>query len=451
MELTLFGTDGIRARANHYPLTPEMTVRIGRAVGRFFSRPDTRSAIIIGRDTRISGPMLEAAVAAGICAEGIDVLLAGTLPTPAIAYLTPRHGAAAGVVISASHNPYADNGIKLFGPDGYKLSLGQESEIESMIFTENGDGDDKREKPTGTIKRLSTAGDDYLAFLRGAMPGKFTLEGRRIVLDCAHGATSKIAAQVLATWGPELTVLFDKPDGVNINQNCGSEHVEALSRTVVKEGADVGLAFDGDGDRLIAVDETGGVLSGDQILTIGAKLLKAKGALDRNRVISTVMSNLGLKEALRAMNIEHETCPVGDRFVMEAMRQSGAKLGGEDSGHTIYLHDHTTGDGLLSALRLLEAMQCENRPLSAMATLMRAYPQVLENVAVRSKPDLDTLGSVQQAIKAVEKRLDGSGRVLVRYSGTQSVCRVMVEGPDEMEVRSCCQAIAEAVATAIGQ
>ena len=449
--LMLFGTDGIRGRANYYPLTPEMTDRIGRAVGRFFSRSDKASAIIIGRDTRISGPMLEAAMAAGICAAGSDVLLAGTLPTPAVSFLTRSHDAAAGVVISASHNPYEDNGIKLFGPDGYKLSESQEAELESMILAVAGDDENRRQIPVGTVARIETAAEEYLSFLRGTVPEHFSLKGCRIALDCANGATSKIAARLLAIWGADLVTLYDRPDGININLDCGSEHTDALRQTVIEERADLGVAFDGDGDRMIAVDETGRMLSGDQILAIGARFLKGQGKLANNRVVSTVMSNLGLKKALQAMGIEHETCKVGDRFVMEAMRNSGAVLGGEDSGHMIYLQHHSTGDGLISALKLLEAMQGDHRPLSELGRVMTPYPQRLENVPVRDKPDLKGIKDVQQVIAAVEARLGKRGRVLVRYSGTQSICRVMVEGPDEKDVGTGCQAIAKAVATAIGE
>ncbi|MDJ0722167.1 MAG: phosphoglucosamine mutase [Desulfobacterales bacterium] len=450
MALTLFGTDGIRGRANHYPLTPEMTVRIGWAVGRFFFRPNARSSIIVGRDTRISGPMLEAAMSAGICAAGTDVRQAGMLPTPAISFLTRKHGAAAGVVISASHNPYEDNGIKVFGPDGYKLSVAQEAEIEAMILAAADDDERRREKPIGIVDRIEGASEDYLAFLRGAMPDHFSLNGSRIVIDCANGATSNIARTLLETWGPALVVLFDQPDGININRGCGSEHTDTLRQQVIEEKADLGLAFDGDGDRMIAVDETGRILAGDQILAIGARFLKGQGQLTNNRVISTVMSNLGLKKALQAMGIEHETCRVGDRFVMEAMRKSGAVLGGEDSGHMIYFQHHRTGDGLISALKLLEAMQRYKRPLSELGRMMTPYPQILENVPVREKPDLKAIKDIQQVIEAVEMRLGERGRVLVRYSGTQSICRVMVEGPDEREVGACCHAVAEAVAKAIG-
>ena len=449
MKARFFGTDGIRGKANHYPLTPEMGARIGRAVGLFFAQGNHQAPIIIGRDTRISGQMLEAAVAAGICAAGLDVWLAGTIPTPAIAFLSRAHGASAGVMISASHNPYDDNGIKLFGPDGYKLSEAQESEIESLIreetrTTDGGGGQ------IGGIYPLDGANQHYQRFLRQIMPEGFTLGGVHIVLDCANGATAHLAPDLFASWNARTTVLFAEPNGTNINADCGSEHTETLCRKVLNLGADVGIAFDGDGDRMIAVDERGHILSGDQILTIGAMFLQDRLELSNNLVVSTIMSNLGLNEALHTMGIAHQTCKVGDRFVMEAMRASGAVLGGENSGHMIYLQHHTTGDGLISAFMLLQAMQWKSQPLSIMAGAMTLYPQVIENVPVARKPKLTDLATVQQAIDDVEAQLARKGRVLVRYSGTQPLCRVMVEGPEEGETRRCCRIIAEAVASSIG-
>ena len=445
-----FGTDGIRGRANQNPLTPEMAVGIGKAVGLFFGSRHQTSPIVIGRDTRISGPMLEAAVSAGICAAGSDVAQAGTIPTPAVAFLAKSLNAAAGVVISASHNPYEDNGIKLFGPDGYKLSEDQEAHIEALILKALKHDADHVHQCIGTIDALNRVGQRYHAFLKQAMPKDFSLQGVTICIDCSHGATSEIAPDVFSDWGADLTILFNTPDGTNINDGCGSEHPEALCRQVVERGADVGLAFDGDGDRLIVVDEKGNVLSGDQILAISAKFLKAQALLRNNLVVSTVMSNLGFKESLRAMDIGHQTCQVGDRFVMEAMRSSGAVLGGEDSGHMIHLAHHTTGDGLLSALKLLEAMRWKGSKLSELAKVMTVYPQVLQNVPVGQKPNLTELEPVQRVIADVEARLGKRGRVLVRYSGTQSICRVMVEGPSEDEVREACLAIAVAVQEVIG-
>ena len=446
-----FGTDGIRGRANHYPLTAETAVGIGKAIGQFFDAYRREVPIIMGRDTRISGRMLEAAVSAGICAVGGDVLLAGTIPTPAVAYLTKSFDAAAGVVISASHNPYDDNGIKLFGPDGYKLSEDQETRIESLIHQALKDDAPFKGERVGTIHSLSGARQRYHSFLRQTRPDIFSLQGIKICIDCSNGATSAVAPGIFKDWGADLTVLFNTPDGTNINDGCGSEHPEALARKVVETDADVGLAFDGDGDRLIVVDELGQRLTGDQILAICGRFLKSQNKLCNNVVVSTVMSNLGLKEALQGMGISHQTCRVGDRFVMEAMRSAGAVLGGEDSGHMINLIHHSTGDGLLSGLILLEAMQHSNQKLSEMSTVMTVYPQVLQNVAVRSKPKLNELEQVQQVITDIEARLGNRGRVLVRYSGTQAVCRIMVEGPSNEAARESCQAIASAVERAIGK
>ena len=446
-----FGTDGIRGRANRYPLTPETAVSIGKAIGHFFGNCHQAAPVVIGRDTRISGCMLEAAVSAGICSVGTDVAQAGTIPTPAVAYWAKSLNAAAGVVISASHNPFADNGIKLFGPDGYKLSEHQEAQIEALIHKALMNKLGYASERIGTIRALSPTSQGYRSFLRQAMPEDFSLQDVKICIDCSNGATSEFAPDIFTDWGADLIVLFNTPDGTNINDGCGSEHPEALCRQVVATGADVGLAFDGDGDRLIVVDELGNILSGDQILAISAKFLKTQALLRNNLVVSTVMSNLGFKEALRAMAIEHQTCPVGDRFVMEAMRSSGAVLGGEDSGHIIHLAHHSTGDGLLSALKLLEAMQWGNRKLSEMAKVMKVYPQVLQNVPVGEKPNLTELEPVQRVIADVEARLGEQGRILVRYSGTQSICRVMVEGPSEDEVRDSCLAIAAAVRSVIGE
>jgi phosphoglucosamine mutase len=446
-----FGTDGIRGRANQHPLTPEIALRIGRAVGDYFGGGDDQKPIIMGRDPRISGPMLEAAVAAGICGVGCDVWTAGTIPTPAVAYFSRFQSAAAGVMISASHNPFEDNGIKLFGPDGYKLSEGQEAEIEALIESEIVETAGKTVSRIGTIRALNDPGQRYQAFLRQSMDRNFSLKGLLLVLDCAHGATSHIAPQLFRSLGAELTVLFNAPDGVNINAGCGSEHTAALCRKVIESGAHAGLAFDGDGDRLIAVDETGRVLTGDEILAIGAQALKEQGRLANNIVVATIMSNLGLKEALQKMDVRCATCPVGDRSVMEKMIATGAVLGGENSGHMIYRDHHSTGDGLLSGLKLLETIQREKRPLSDLARVMTVYPQVLENVPVSQKPDLEGLETVQQAIVKVETQLGDRGRVLVRYSGTQSMCRVMVEGPSEAEAREGCRLIAEAVAAEIGE
>jgi len=447
-----FGTDGIRGRANQYPLTAEMAVHIGRAIGIVFGDTDGGPPIIIGRDTRRSGQMLESAVAAGICSTGTNVLLARVIPTPGVAYLVRQQGAAAGVVISASHNPFEDNGIKLFNHQGIKLSEREEAQVEQLLREEiaaspreEGDG------PVGAIQFMKGARQRYLDFLRQSLPPDFSLAGMKIVLDCANGAASAIAPMLFETLGAELTLLHHEPNGTNINLQCGSEHPDSLRQKVIETGADIGLAFDGDGDRLIAVDETGHVLTGDQLLAIGARFLHRRGQLRNNVIVSTVMSNIGLKEALRSIGIRHVNCDVGDRHVMEKMVDCEAALGGEDSGHIIYKTYHSTGDGLLSSLKLVETLQEDQRPLSEIAQFMTVYPQILVNVPVTDKPVLSTIDSIHQAIKETEEKLGRRGRVLVRYSGTQPICRVMVEGPTLDAAEDGAHNIAVAVADAIGE
>jgi phosphoglucosamine mutase len=450
----LFGTDGIRGRANQYPLTPDMAVRIGRAIGILFGDANGGPPIIIGRDTRRSGQMLEAAVAAGIASSGTNVLLARIIPTPGVAFLTRNQRAAAGVVISASHNPSEDNGIKLFNQDGIKLSDREETQIEHLILDESTESDLEdadSELRVGAIQSMKGARQHYRDFLQRSVPPDFSLEGIKVVLDCANGAVSAVAPSLFDSLGADLTVLHNEPDGRNINQACGSEHPQSLSRKVVETSADIGLAFDGDGDRLIAVDGAGTVLTGDQLLAIGARLLRKRGQLSNNVIVSTVMSNLGLKEALRSIGVLHVGCEVGDRHVMEKMTECDSALGGEDSGHIIYRAYHSTGDGLLSALKLMEALQEEDRPLSEISKFMTVYPQSLVNVPVKEKPPLDTLALVSEAIQSAEHKLGKQGRVLVRYSGTQSLCRIMVEGPSRKVTEDCAHNIAVAIADAIGE
>ncbi len=446
-----FGTDGIRGRANQYPLTPEMAVRIGRAIGIIFGDANGGPPIIIGRDTRRSGKMLESAVAAGICSAGTNVLLAQIVPTPGVAFLARNQGAAAGVVISASHNPYEDNGIKLFNPEGTKLSDREETQIETLIREDASESlKDALGNQLGTIQMMKGSRKQYLAFLLRSLPRDFSLSGMKIVLDCSNGAVSAVAPSLFDTLGAELTVLHNEPNGININHQCGSEYPESLRRKVLETGADVGLAFDGDGDRLIAVDETGNILTGDQLLAIGARFLHKRGQLMNDVLVSTVMSNIGLKESLKSIGIRHIACDVGDRHVMEKMKDCDASFGGEDSGHIIYRSYHTTGDGLLSALKLAETLQEEERPLSNLAKFMTVYPQTLINVPVNEKPALETLKHVNEAIQTVEEKLGDQGRVLVRYSGTQQICRVMVEGPTRDATENSAQNIAIAIADAIG-
>ncbi|MCP4692345.1 MAG: phosphoglucosamine mutase [Desulfobacterales bacterium] len=446
----LFGTDGIRGRANEHPITPEMAMRVGRAVAAHVREEGRSPLVVVGMDTRLSGDMLAWALAAGVSAMGGETVMAGVLPTPGVAVVARDAGADAGVVISASHNPYTDNGIKLFAGDGFKLSEEREDEIERLILDDHFPPRESAIPDPGPIRRLKDADDRYLSFLKDAMPSGFSLEGMKIVLDCSNGATHRVAGALFTNLGADVRVLFASPDGRNINLDCGSQHTGTLRKVVREVGADVGLAFDGDGDRLIAVDETGVQVTGDAILAVCARDLKNKGKLANNLVVSTVMSNIGLIAALREMGIRHASVDVGDRWVMERMKADGAVLGGEDSGHMIFMDCHTTGDGMMTALRLLDAMKTASRPLSELAGVMTVYPQILINVDVKEKPDLATIPEIMEAIRSVEAELGDKGRVLVRYSGTQPMCRVMVEAPGERETRDCCQRIVDVVEKTLG-
>ncbi|MDO9110806.1 MAG: phosphoglucosamine mutase [Desulfatirhabdiaceae bacterium] len=445
----LFGTDGIRGVANRHPMTPEMAVAVGRAIAAFF-KTDSSLRVVIGKDTRISGDMLECALAAGLCSMGADACLCGVLPTPAVAAIAAKLGACAGIVVSASHNPYADNGIKVFDGNGFKLSESVEQVLESRILKESNPGSPSYSQVVGRCDAIVDALDYYGDFLVNSVPD-LSLDGLRLVLDCSHGATFQAAPDVFSRLGAEISVLSDKPDGVNINAGCGSQHPEALARAVVKHKAHAGFAFDGDGDRVIAVDETGRVLTGDQALAVCAVHMKQAARLAGNRVVATVMSNMGLKIALKKQGIHLFLAQVGDRYVMEMMKSEGAVLGGEDSGHTLFLDRHTTGDGILSALQLLEAMRSASKPLSELAGIMSVFPQILINVPVCEKPDIETVAGIKDAVGQVESRLGDEGRVLIRYSGTQPLCRVMVEGPSQKETRTFAEQIAEKVRVAIGK
>ncbi|MEJ2220869.1 MAG: phosphoglucosamine mutase [Desulfobacterales bacterium] len=443
----LFGTDGIRGVANEYPLTAEAVFGIGRAVASFFGDSAIAAKIIIGKDTRESGDMIEDALASGICSVGADACLAGILPTPAVAYLVSSTHAAAGIVISASHNPFYDNGIKIFNADGYKLSDAKEDEIERLL---SADHMDPTPGNSGNIETLKDAPDRYLAFLKNTLPRARPFEDMKIVLDCSNGATYAVAPRLFQDLGAQVEALHIHPDGKNINAACGSEHPETLIDAVLRQEADIGLAFDGDGDRLVAVDEKGLVISGDRTLAICARSLKHKGLLKNNLVVSTVMSNLGLRLALKDLGINHLMAQVGDRYVLQEMNANGAVIGGEDSGHMIFLDQHTTGDGMLTAIRLIQTMCEENRPLSELSRVMKVFPQVLLNIDVRKKPAIEDVPQVMAAIRSVEDCLGEKGRVLVRYSGTQPLCRVMVEGPEEDETRRYCQQIADVVKATLG-
>ncbi|NLT68085.1 MAG: phosphoglucosamine mutase [Acidobacteria bacterium] len=447
----MFGTDGVRGIANVHPMTAEMALEIGRATAYVCKKQKAgRHTIVIGKDTRVSGYMLESALTAGICSMGVDVLLIGPMSTPGIAFITRSMRADAGLVISASHNPYQDNGIKIFSRNGFKLPDADEDEIEDLITS----GRIKDIRPTadeiGKAHRIDDATGRYIVFCKNTFPEDQTLEGMKIAIDCANGATYKMAPIIMSELGAAVDAIHCEPNGTNINDHCGSQHVEDLVARVREIKADVGLAFDGDGDRLVAVDENGGVLTGDHIMAVCARMYKELGLLKDNLVITTVMSNFGFFAALRKMGIREGVSKVGDRYVLEMMREKGAVLGGEDSGHVIFLNHHTTGDGIITALQLLWAIKRSKQPLSELARIMTPSPQKIINVNVKSKPPLEELAEVQSATREAEAELNGKGRVLIRYSGTQSMCRVMVEGPTEELTLRLTQRLADVVQKCIG-
>jgi phosphoglucosamine mutase len=441
----LFGTDGIRGIANQDPITPEMGLKLGRAVVQLCTESGAEPFVVIGRDTRISGQMLEHAIVSGVLSAGGDATQVGILPTPAVAYLTKQWNAGGGVVISASHNPYEYNGFKVFTREGYKLSEAVESQTEALMLSPGDLPAAEYSVEPGRSETSRRAFNTYLSFLAETFPAGQALDDLKVVLDCANGATYRVAPALFKRLGARVEVIHADPDGRNINQDCGSEHPEYLSQEVLRTKAHLGLAFDGDGDRLIVVDETGRVLTGDQIMAICAKMLKEKGELAPPIVVSTVMSNLGFRFALEGLGLRHISTRVGDRYVMEAMRAEKARLGGENSGHIIFGLHHTTGDGLLSAVQLVLALKTFAQPLSQLSSLMTPFPQTLINVPVRRKPSVETVPEVFEAIKAVEEKLGERGRVLVRYSGTEPVCRVMVEGEEKERVDRYAREIAEVV------
>ena len=425
----LFGTDGVRGEANRYPMNAEIAFAIGQAVVYLLKKEHSRPRIVIGKDTRISGYMLESALESGITSMGGNPYLLGVLPTPGIAFIAQSMRANAGIVISASHNPYQDNGIKIFSGSGFKLSDEQEEAIEDLLHSNMLHSLVPPVKDMGQAFRLEDVHGRYIVFLKNTFPRDLSIEGMKIVLDTANGATYKVAPETFWELGADIEVIHNAPNGININDNCGSQHTQDLKKKVVESGAAIGLAFDGDGDRLIAVDEKGHEITGDQILLICTKMLKEQGKLKNNLLVSTVMSNLGLRVACKKYGFKYHAAKVGDRYVLEDMLQLGSVIGGEDSGHTIFLNHHTAGDGIVTALQLLAAMVKTGKPLSELARMMDVYPQKLINVDVRSKPDIKTVPQITEVIEMVENELGNDGRVLVRYSGTQNMCRVMVEGP----------------------
>ncbi|MFH1481004.1 MAG: phosphoglucosamine mutase [Pseudomonadota bacterium] len=444
----LFGTDGIRGIFEQEPMTREMGFKIGSALVTLCKKRSQRPTIIIGRDTRFSGKILEEAVVSGVFSKGGKTILLDVFPTPGLAFMARETNADAGIMISASHNPYDYNGFKVLSSEGYKISDEEESELEEILF--EGRGPVALDIDLGLTEKIECAGQRYISFLKETLWEKHTFEGMKIVLDCANGAAYHVAPDLFTQLGAGVEALFVNPDGKNINRGCGSQYPQILSSTVVETGAHAGLAFDGDGDRLIAVDEKGGVLTGDQILIICAKMLRDRNQLKNNLVISTVMSNMGFQIALGVLGINHFAARVGDRYVLEEMKAKGAILGGEDSGHIIFLQHHTTGDGLLTAVQLLSAMKNAGRPLSQLSTLMSRFPQTLLNVPVREKPEISSVPELAMIIGRVEKELGGKGRVLVRYSGTEPLCRIMVEGEEKRAIDHYANQIGDVVKKRLG-
>jgi phosphoglucosamine mutase len=446
----LFGTDGVRGVANVHPMTTEMAMQLGRAAGYVFRQGDYRHRIVIGKDTRLSGYMLENALVAGICSMGVDALLVGPLPTPGIAFITASMRADAGVVISASHNPYQDNGIKFFSADGFKLPDELELKIEDLISSGKLDALRPVADEVGKAYRIDDAKGRYIVFLKNAFPRDLDLKGMKIVLDCANGAAYKVAPAVLTELGAEVISLGVSPNGTNINAGCGSLHPEVMAEAVKAHRADLGVALDGDADRAIFVDEFGNEVDGDHIMAIcGTQLLK-EGKLAKSTVVATVMSNMGLDIALRQAGGKVVKTAVGDRYVVEEMLRSGYNFGGEQSGHMIFLEHNTTGDGMISALQVLAIVRRSGKSLSELAQVMIALPQVLVNVRVAQRRELSSVPAVQQVIDAVEAKLGASGRVLIRYSGTEPLLRIMLEGQDKVEITGYAHEIAAAVEQHLG-
>ena len=443
MARNYFGTDGIRGTANSDPMTAEVALRVGMAAGRVFTRGAHRHSVVIGKDTRLSGYMLEPALAAGFVSMGMDVIFVGPMPTPAVAMLTRSLRADLGVVISASHNPFYDNGIKLFGPDGYKLSDETEEQIERLVESNMQDhlaqsGD------LGRARRLEDAEGRYIEFVKNTFPKGRQLEGLKIVVDCANGAAYKVAPTTLWELGAEVVTYGVEPDGFNINKDCGSTDTYTMCQMVREHGADIGIALDGDADRVLIADETGNLLDGDLLMAIVAESWQRRGKLNGGGIVATVMSNLGLEHYLRDIGLTLERTQVGDRYVVDHMRANGFNVGGEQSGHIVLSDYNTTGDGLIAAIEVLSALEDTGNSVSELGRRFQPYPQILENVRFKGNSPLDNK-TVKEAVDDGESRLRASGRILVRKSGTEPLIRVMAEGADQALVQSVVADIVTAI------
>lgn len=446
----IFGTDGVRGKANSAPMEIETVLALGRAAGQMFKRGSSKPRIVIGKDTRLSCYMYENALISGLCSMGVDTFMLGPLPTPGVAFITRAYRADAGIVISASHNPYSDNGIKFFSSEGYKFGDAWEKEIEDLVAKNDFLDFLPDSADIGKNTKINDADGRYIEFVKATFPKKKSLKNLKIVLDCANGAGYKVAPLVFKELDAEVFLYGVTPNGLNINHNCGSLHPEVIQKAVIENRADVGIALDGDADRVIMVDENAQIVDGDTILAICAKDMASKGKLLNNRVVSTVMANYGFVKAMKELNIEVICSQVGDRYVIQDMIKHDACLGGEQSGHLIFKEQNTTGDGLVSALQILSIMTETDSKLSDLAAFFERYPQACINVKVAIKPDLESIEKLKAAIKDVEKVLADSGRVLVRYSGTENICRVMVEGPNKQKVDGMAKSIAEVVQMEIG-
>jgi phosphoglucosamine mutase len=442
-----FGTDGVRGKANVHPMTAEFALKLGCAAGRRFRAiGKAPHQIVIGKDTRLSCYLFEAALVAGICSQGVDAVLVGSIPTPAVAYITRSIRANAGVVISASHNPYYDNGIKFFDSTGYKLPDAVELELEDMVDNPP----ELSQSVIGRALRIETAVGRYVEYAKATFDKNIDLRGLKIVVDCANGAAYKVGPMALEELGADVIVINDAPNGTNINDNCGATHTEHMARTVLEKGADLGISFDGDGDRLIACDHEGNIVDGDFIMGICAKYMKQQGSLAHDTVVATVMSNEGFVQSLKKEGINTLRANVGDRYVLAEMQKGGYSLGGEQSGHLIFTEHSTTGDGLVSALQLLKMLVKSGKNLKSLASFIETYPQILLNTTVAKKVPLKELSATGSLITKIEGELKGQGRVLVRYSGTENLLRVMVEGRDAAAIDAYAKEITESAVREIG-
>jgi len=441
----LFGTDGIRGVANVYPMTIEIAMQVGRAIAFLVKNKPRRHRIVIGKDTRLSGYMLEQAMAAGVCSMGVDVLLVGPLPTPGISFITTSMRADAGVIISASHNAFQDNGIKIFSSDGFKLPDEIELDIEDLIFSQKMAALRPVAEEVGKAVRIDDARGRYVVFLKNTFPRQLTLDGMHVVLDCANGAAYGVGPSVFQELGAKVTVLAAEPDGKNINRDCGALHPEVMAAKVKELGAHIGLALDGDGDRLIVADERGMIVDGDHIMAICAEELMRKRQLKKKTLVATVMSNMGLDVAMKRIGAKLERTAVGDRYVVECMRKNGYSFGGEQSGHLVFLDHITTGDGILAALQLLAIMIKQKKPLSELALGMESYPQVLKNVRTVAKIAVEAIPGFRETQAKLAAKLGEEGRIFVRPSGTEPVIRVMVEGRNLDEITAMADELCDLV------